>query len=87
MNRKIVCSLTFLTLAFTLISLSSCSTTSDDYVKNVIDEAQKMSREDLYKKAMEELEGKTMYFIGNSSRLCFFRKYNITVFLAFLMIK
>jgi hypothetical protein len=77
MNRKIVCSLTFLTLAFTLISLSSCSSTSEDYVKNVIDEAQKMSREDLYKKAMEELKGKTMYFIGNSSRLTTAKEYFI----------
>lgn len=37
-------------------------------VEKIIEEAEKMSLEELYKKAIEESKGKTMYGIGNSSR-------------------
>lgn len=55
---------------------SGCSKSSKDTgsnaessaVQKVIDEAEKMSLEELYKKAIEESKGKTMYGIGNSSR-------------------
>ena len=38
------------------------------YVEEVIEQAQQMSNEELFKKAIEESNGKTMYGIGNSSR-------------------
>lgn len=40
----------------------------DNEVAKVIEEAEKMSNEELFKKAAEELDGKTMNGIGNSSR-------------------
>ena len=37
-------------------------------MQKLIDEAQELSNEELFKKAIEESDGKTMYGIGNSSR-------------------
>lgn len=56
-------------------ALASCSgggSTGPDEdteaMQKTIDEAQELSNEELYKKAIEESAGKTMYGIGNSSR-------------------
>ena len=44
------------------------STSSQNSVDKIIDQAQKMSNVELFKKAIKESKGKTMYGIGNSSR-------------------
>lgn len=49
-------------------------------VQKVIQEAEKMDAKDLYKKAIEELNGKTMNAVGNSSR----GKKSAPYFLAYL---
>ncbi len=48
--------------------LTSCDDTTKSEVEKVIEEAMTMDAKDLYKKAMDELNGKTMTGIGNSSR-------------------
>ena len=47
---------------------SSSKNKEKSEVEKVIEQAEKMSLEELYKKAIEESKGKTMYGIGNSSR-------------------
>lgn len=54
--------------ATTLGGLTSCGGGSKSEVEKVIEEAMTLDAKDLYKKAMEELDGKTMTGIGNSSR-------------------
>ena len=62
-------------VAFTAIAiLSSCNgkkvekKSSLSEVESIISQAEQMPIEELYKKAIEESNGKTMYGIGNSSR-------------------
>jgi len=47
---------------------NSASSNTKSGVELVIEQAQKMTNEELFKKAIEESNGKTMYGIGNSSR-------------------
>lgn len=49
-------------------SKKTASTESQSEVDKIIAQAQKMSNEELFKKAIEESNGKIMYGIGNSSR-------------------
>lgn len=56
------------TSAFAGCGKSTSSKGENSPVQQVIDEASKLSLEELYKKAIEESNGKTMYGIGNSSR-------------------
>ncbi|MBR6052121.1 MAG: hypothetical protein IKP68_13090, partial [Clostridia bacterium] len=51
---------------FIMTSCGGAKTTSD--VQKIIQEAQKMSLEELAKKAIEESNGKKFYGVGNSSR-------------------
>lgn len=55
-------------LALTAVSILACTPKPTSEVEKVIAEAQKMDRADLYKKALEEISGKTMNGVGNSSR-------------------
>jgi len=55
-----------LTAAFVCTLFSSCSFSAS--VNEILAEAEKLSIEELYKKAIEESNGKTLYGIGNSSR-------------------
>lgn len=56
-----------LALSLTL-SLVSFAVAEDMSVEQIIAQAQTMTNEELYKKAIEESNGKVMYGIGNSSR-------------------
>ncbi len=72
MKIKHVSRLLVLFLITSLI-LSGCGSTAGSPaaksdVEKIIEEAGKLSMEELYKKAAEESNGKTMYGIGNSSR-------------------
>ena len=60
--KKILCVI----LALTLM-MASCIAMADT-VEEVIAQAQTMSNEELYAKAIEESKGQTLYGIGNSSR-------------------
>ncbi len=55
-------------LALTAFTIIGCTPEQKSEVEKVIAEAQKMDRADLYKKALEEIEGKTLNGVGNSSR-------------------
>lgn len=55
-------------LALTLSTVAGCGTKDVSPVQAVIEEAQKMDRNELYAKAIEELHGKEMNAVGNSSR-------------------
>src|SRR5574344_1028025 len=56
-----------------LVGVASCSsnggTTEDTRVADIIAEAEKMDKADLYKKAMEEVNGKDYVVVANSSRM------------------
>ena len=67
--------LSLLSAALLVPSLAACGGGSggtqevaDSPVQKIIEQAQNMSRDELYKKAIEESKGKTMNGIGNSSR-------------------
>lgn len=71
--KKLVFGLLLITAI--LMSFTSCTkkaevteTTELSEVEKIIAEAEKMPLEELYKKAIEESNGKTLYGIGNSSR-------------------
>lgn len=49
-------------------TLTGCGGHETSYVEGVIEQAQKMSANELYAKAIEELDGKTLVGVGNSSR-------------------
>jgi hypothetical protein len=54
-----------------IVGLTSCGGDGSELgaaVKSVVEQAEKMSREDLFQKAADELGGNTMKFIGTSSR-------------------
>lgn len=55
-------------LALTLSTVAGCGKPETTYVESVIEQAQKMDRNELYAKAIEELHGKEMNAVGNSSR-------------------
>ncbi len=55
-------------LALTAFTIIGCTPKAKSEVEKVIAEAQTMDRADLYKKALEEIEGKTLNGVGNSSR-------------------
>ena len=57
----------FMALAM-LAGLLSVSAFAEDSVADIIAQAQTMTREELYKKAIEESSGKDFYAVGNSSR-------------------
>ncbi|MCH4202473.1 MAG: hypothetical protein LKF54_05870, partial [Bacilli bacterium] len=53
----------------TVMTLASCGSSGEDTrVADIVAEAEKMDRNELYAKAIEELDGKTMEAVGNSSR-------------------
>lgn len=58
----------------------ACGPKDDGRVQDVINQAQKMDRNELYAKAIEELHGKEMNAVGNSSRGATAQEY----FLAYL---
>ena len=61
--------LTFGLLALTVATLAGCGPKAEpSRVQAVIDEAQTLDRNELYAKAIEELHGKEMNAVGNSSR-------------------
>ena len=62
--KKFVSLLIVLALALSVCSVSL----ADESVADVIAQAQTMTNEELYKKAIEESNGKVLYGIGNSSR-------------------
>ena len=68
MNFKKLSLLLILPVEVISSSLFSCGSSSSISVESIIAQAENMDRKDLYKKAMEELRGKTMYALGNSSR-------------------
>lgn len=56
-------------LALLAMTVVACGPEKGDTrVKDVIEQAQKMTRNELYAKAIEELDGKEMNAVGNSSR-------------------
>lgn len=56
-------------LALTAVTILACTPKpAASEVEKVIAEAQKMDRADLYKKALDQISGKTMNAVGNSSR-------------------
>ena len=58
-----------LALIGTVAGLSSCGGTGDSSrVKDAVKDAMSLSRDDLFKKAADEIQGNTMKFIGTSSR-------------------
>lgn len=59
-----------LVLVFVLaVTVVACGKKDDGgVVQDIINQAQKMDRNELYAKAIEELDGKTMNAVGNSSR-------------------
>lgn len=70
--KKIVAVLLVVTMVGTML-LTGCGKSSKNAgekseAEKVIEQAQKMTLDELYKKAIEESNGKTMYGIGNSSR-------------------
>ena len=65
--KKALAALLAVVLVVTAIAMIACNTTKSE-VQKVIEEAQKMSLEDLYRKAIEESNGKTFSGLGNSSR-------------------
>ena len=72
--------LVFASAVLAMAALSACGGnkgTTDTRVADVIAEAQKMDANDLYKKAMEEINGKEYYAVGNSSRGATAGKYFI----------
>ena len=87
---KMAKSLKVVMLLASTLSMAACgskeSTVASDSsstltgVEAIIAEASKMDQKDLYKKALEELNGKKMYCVGNSSR----GKKGIPYFLAYL---
>lgn len=69
MKKLLIISMATLLLASCASGTSnSGSATELSYVEKVIAEAETMSRNELYAKAIEELDGKTMNAVGNSSR-------------------
>ncbi|MDR1852779.1 MAG: hypothetical protein LBR21_09085 [Propionibacteriaceae bacterium] len=69
--RRSLALLSVVALAFPLAACSSGESGSgaaDSELSAVIAQAQGLSSQELYKKAIEESKGKTMYGIGNSSR-------------------
>ena len=59
----------FLVLFLSLVMvLTVCAASAEESVADVIAKAQTMTNEELYLKAIEESNGKTLYGIGNSSR-------------------
>lgn len=59
--------LLFVVMMLTLV-LVSCNKDDGKRVQEVIDQAQQMDRNELYAKAIEELDGKELVAVGNSSR-------------------
>jgi len=71
-NKEMANSKKILTLGIsvlTVMTLASCGSSGEDTrVADIVAEAEKMDRNELYAKAIEELDGKTMEAVGNSSR-------------------
>jgi hypothetical protein len=67
-NRLLTFSAALL-IAATLASCGNSGTKEDTRVADVIAEAEKMDKADLYKKAMEEINGGTFTVVANSSRM------------------
>ena len=68
MNKKKITYLLLLSTFTTSFLVSGCSSNSNLSVEDIISQAEKIDRAELYKKAMDELGNNTMYAIGNSSR-------------------
>nr|WP_308743146.1 hypothetical protein [uncultured Anaerocolumna sp.] len=70
--KKLVSLLLVLTMVSTMLAGCGTSQTSKSGEKSeaekIIEQAEKMTLQELYQKAIEESKGKTMYGIGNSSR-------------------
>lgn len=64
--KKVLASLLALTLVMTTFAFGALAEATS--VEEVIAQAQTMTNEELYRKAIEESNGKVMYGIGNSSR-------------------
>lgn len=67
MKNKAIKVASIIFLSTFLITLSSCQDIQLT-VEEIIKTAEKMDRKDLYKKAIDELDNRTMYCVGNSSR-------------------
>ncbi len=65
--KKVLAALLALILAMTSFTFAALAAQAGS-VEEIIAQAQAMTNEDLYKKAIEESNGKVMYGIGNSSR-------------------
>lgn len=65
--KKLLSIITAVALVLAMCSFTAIAEGAAD-VQSVIDQAQTMTNEELFKKAIEESNGKTMYGIGNSSR-------------------
>lgn len=68
MSKHFKKSFVLLFLILSVFLLFACGKKKVSYVEEVIAQAQKMDRNELYAKAIEELDGKTMNCVGNSSR-------------------
>ena len=74
MKKRVLFSLAPLALSLALLASCSGGTTPSEQssetseIEKLIQQAQSMSNEELFQKAIEESNGKTMYGVGNSSR-------------------
>lgn len=68
MNKKIKSIILLFIMVMVTVTLVSCKPKDTGEVQKIIEQAQKMDRNELYAKAIEELDGKTMTAVGNSSR-------------------
>lgn len=68
MSKHFKRSFVLLFFILTIFLLFACGKKKVTYVEEVVAQAQKMDRNELYAKAIEELDGKTMNCVGNSSR-------------------
>lgn len=68
MIRRIKAVLLVSIIAITGLVVTACKKEETGYVQDVVNQAMKMDRNELYAKAIEELHGKEMSAVGNSSR-------------------
>lgn len=68
MGKKSIRFLSVGIFALAAMTVVGCTPKATSEVEKVIAEAQKMDRAELYKKAIEEINGKTLNGVGNSSR-------------------